>query len=85
MCTQIVNKKHNVNVAFRPHRTLRQMLVHPKDKQKKGDICGAIYHIKCQGGDGVVCEEDYIGESERTLNARFSEHSSKTRCMAESL
>ena len=67
-------QKHNVNVAFRPNRTLRQMLVHPKDKMKKGDICGAVYHIRCQGGEGVECHDDYIGETERTLNSRFSEH-----------
>jgi hypothetical protein len=40
-CLRGIFKKHKVNVAFRPHRTLRQMLVHPKDKTKKGDICGA--------------------------------------------
>ena len=73
-CLRRIFQKHKVNVAFRPHRTLRQMLVHPKDKTKKGDICGAVYHIKCKGTNKTECHDDYIGETERTLNARFSEH-----------
>ena len=36
--------QHKVNICFKPHRTLRQTLVHPKDKSEKKDICGHIYH-----------------------------------------
>ena len=30
-----VFNKHKVNVCFKPHQTIKQMLVHPKDKTKK--------------------------------------------------
>ena len=30
-----VFNKHNINVCFKPHRTIRHILVHPKDKAKK--------------------------------------------------
>ena len=67
--------KHKVNVCFKPHQTLKQMLVHPKDKTKKSEVCGAIYHVQCAGSDkGSVCNDSYIGETERTLKKRFLEH-----------
>ena len=31
-------KKHNVPLAMRPWKTLKDLLVHPKDKQDKEDI-----------------------------------------------
>ena len=67
-------QRHKVNVCFRPQRTLRQILVHPKDKPNKQEICGPIYHIKCLGRSKEECEHGYIGETERTLKARFMEH-----------
>ena len=67
-------KKHKINVCFKPHRTLRQLLVRPKDKSNKQEICGPIYHIKCEGDQNTKCNKDYIGETERTLKARFMEH-----------
>ena len=69
-----VFNKHKIHVCFKPHQTLRQILVHPKDKTKKEEVCGPIYHIKCEGSDNVKCEKDYIGETERNLKARFIEH-----------
>ena len=69
-----VFNKHNINVCFKPHRTIRQILVHPKDKAKKSEICGPIYHIQCGGRNENNCSHDYIGEIERTLKARFMEH-----------
>ena len=59
-----VFKKHKINVCFKPYQTLRQILVHPKDKTKKEEVCGPIYHIKCEGSGNVKCEKDYIGEIE---------------------
>ena len=70
-----VFNKHKVNVCFKPHQTLKQMLVHPKDKTKKSEVCGAIYHVHCTGSDnGNACQDSYIGETERTLKKRFLEH-----------
>ena len=42
-------KKHKINVCFKPYRTLRQMLVRPKDKTDKSEICGPVYKISCEG------------------------------------
>ena len=66
--------KRNISVSFKPHKTIRQILVHPKDKPDKKDICGPIYHIKCDGHENQECSKDYIGETERNLKARFMEH-----------
>ncbi|KAI8502143.1 hypothetical protein Bbelb_197310 [Branchiostoma belcheri] len=66
---------HGVSTCFRPHRTLRQVLVAPKDKTPKEDKCGVIYHISCQGNTNRgPCRETYIGETERSLKTRFLEH-----------
>ena len=45
----------------------------PKDKAKKEDTTDPIYYISCSGGD-PSCSEFYIGETERSLWTRFSEH-----------
>ena len=66
--------KHKINVCFKPYCTLRQMLVCPKDKTDKREICGPVYKISCEGHDKQQCGKIYIGETERTLKARFSEH-----------
>jgi len=33
----IIMRKHNVPVAMKPYKTLKTLLVHPKDKQEKED------------------------------------------------
>ena len=45
-----------------------------KTKINKQEVAGPIYHIKCEGHDNIKCDKDYIGETERTLKARFMEH-----------
>ena len=40
-----------------------------KDKTEKLKKCGVIYHIKCEN-----CQNDYIGETARTLGTRLKEH-----------
>ena len=67
-------RTHGVNAFFKPQNTLRQLVCKPKDPTKKEDVCGPIYHIACEGAHGVDCDSVYIGETERTLKARFSEH-----------
>ena len=62
-------KAYNIPVFFKPINTLRQLLVRPKDPLPKERVCGPIYHIPCDN-----CDASYVGESERSLKARFSEH-----------
>ena len=61
--------KAGVQVHLRPFNTIRSHLVHPKDKVKKEEKAGVVYKIKCN-----ECEATYIGETERTLRKRITEH-----------
>ena len=58
-----------VPAYFKPANTLRQLLVRPKDPVEKERVVGPVYHISCED-----CDANYIGETERSLKARFSEH-----------
>ncbi|KAI8510307.1 hypothetical protein Bbelb_112230 [Branchiostoma belcheri] len=63
----------NFNIAtnFKPHSTLRQRLVHPKDRPHKGTKANVIYRLKCEEPD---CNNTYIGETSRPLKVRYKEH-----------
>ncbi|KAI8497357.1 hypothetical protein Bbelb_246630 [Branchiostoma belcheri] len=66
---------YGIKTCFKPTRTLRNILVSPKDKTPKESKCGVVYHIQCQGQNSKgPCKETYIGETERSLKARFLEH-----------
>ncbi|XP_070398607.1 uncharacterized protein [Nothobranchius furzeri] len=62
-------KKHNINTPTKPYTTVRNRLVHPKDKISAGQKCGVIYEIPCK-----ICNKTYIGETGRQLNTRTIEH-----------
>ena len=70
---QRIFKTHGVPIYHLPWNTLRQSLVHPKDKVDKFQKCGTVYQIVCGS-----CDEQYIGESKRTLKQRFKEHTRLT-------
>ena len=38
-------RKHNVAVAMKPYKTLKTVLVHPKDKQEKEDLTECVYKV----------------------------------------
>ena len=59
-------RKHRVSAAMKPHTTLRQLLVSPKDKT---DPKEGVYTIDCQN-----CELKYVGETKRKLKVRVKEH-----------
>jgi len=66
---------YGIRVCFKPMRTLRQLLVSPKDKTEKKDTVGPVYCTPCQGKTmRGQCSESYIGETERSLKTRFLEH-----------
>ena len=58
-----------VPTYFKPSNTLQQLLVHPKDPVGKDKVVGPVYKISCE-----ECEATYVGETERSLKARFGEH-----------
>ena len=61
--------KYGIPTYFKPTNTLRQLLVKPKDPLSKENVVGPVYKIKCEECDAV-----YVGETERSLKVRFSEH-----------
>ncbi len=63
-----------VTLAFKPHQTIRQYLVRPKDPVEPLEACGVVYQIQCND-----CEETYIGHSGRPLNTRVQEHRTAVR------
>ena len=60
-----------IPVSFKPANTLRQKLVHPKDKVPKDKQSNVVYAIKCKD---TVCEDTYIGETKQTLSKRMYQH-----------
>ncbi|XP_066265892.1 uncharacterized protein [Branchiostoma lanceolatum] len=62
-------RKTRVAVHSTPHTTIRRLLVAPKDKDKPDDTCGVVYHLTCED-----CDAQYVGETERALKKRISEH-----------
>ena len=51
--------------------TIKDLLVHPKDRGTILQKSGVIYRFRC---GKVDCDEEYIGESGRTFAERFREH-----------
>ncbi|KAI8511634.1 hypothetical protein Bbelb_107340 [Branchiostoma belcheri] len=75
---------HGIATCFKPTTTLRHILVAPKDKTPQEKKCGVIYHIPCQGKNNRgPCQETYIGETERSLKARFQEHTRPSSASSE--
>ena len=55
-------RKHGVEVYFKVGSTIKDLLVHPKDKDTILQKSGVIYRYRC---GRVGCEDEYIGESDR--------------------
>ena len=59
----------NIRTRFKPHKTLRELLVHPKDFIQDNKKKGEVYSIPCEDCDSV-----YVGQTGRTLEHRVKEH-----------
>ena len=64
-------KKYGIQVYFRRGKTIKDLLVAPKDRDHITQKSGIIYRYKC---DRVECDDEYIGETARTFGERFKEH-----------
>jgi len=64
-----VCRKYDIQTAMRPHMTLRNLLVKPKDQIEKMENTGVVYKVKCKG-----CDKVYVGETARQLRVRIGEH-----------
>ena len=62
-------RKAGVQVHAKPTNTIWSMLVSPKDKPKKCDCSCVIYGLTCSD-----CPSQYVGETERPLKHRITEH-----------
>ncbi|XP_060082434.1 uncharacterized protein LOC132561750 [Ylistrum balloti] len=63
---------------MKPHKTLRNILVHPKDKITKENVAECIYKIGCKN-----CDASYIGETGRRFGVRLGEHRKDTESQEE--
>ena len=63
--------KHGIEMFFKGANTIKELLVHPKDKDNILKKSGVIYRYKC---GRVDCEDEYIGKSGRTFAEIFREH-----------
>ena len=64
-------KKYVIQVYFKGGKTIKNLLVAPKDREHITQKSGIIYRYKC---DRVECDEKYIWESARTSGERFKEN-----------
>ena len=64
-------KKFGVQVYFKGGQTIKNLIMAPKDKDPITKKSGVIYRYEC---DEIGCDEEYIGESARTIAERFKEH-----------
>ena len=62
--------KYGIQVHFKGNTTIKQILVKPKDQDPKENKSGIIYSYQCNHLD---CDEEYIGETARTLRERRME------------
>ena len=68
---QRIFKSYGVATSFKPHTTLRKLLVSPKDPTANIRKAGVVYEIPC--GE---CTKTYIGQTGRQLGERLKEHKS---------
>ena len=59
----------DIRTCFKPNQTLRQLLVHPKDKIPLSEKTGVVYQVDCSS-----CGSSYVGQTGRTLQHRVKEH-----------
>ena len=58
LCRILLNL--DIRVAFRPHSTLRQLLVRPKDPIPPDSRKGVVYKIRCKD-----CSQSYVHRADR--------------------
>ena len=63
--------RYGIQTHFKGGRTIKNLLVSPKDKDPVVNQSGAIYWY--QWGD-LGCDDEYIGETSRTFGERYKEH-----------
>ena len=63
--------RYGIETHFKGGRTIKTLLVSPKDKDPMVNQSGAIYWYQC--GD-LGCDDEYIEETSRTFGEGYKEH-----------
>ena len=63
-----IYREYQLPVSFKPYNTLRQKLVHSENKTPKDKQNNIVYGFRYQNNG---CEENYIGETNKTLGKRM--------------
>ena len=66
-----VFRKHGIQVYCKGGKTIKSLLMAPKDKDPITKKSGISYRYKC---NRVECDDEYIEKSSRTFGERFREH-----------
>ena len=67
--------KYRVRVFFKGTSTVKSLLMHPKDPIPDAQKTDIIYNWKCPANN---CTAEYIGETNRSLEERVSDHRNQT-------
>ena len=67
--------KYRVRVFFKGTSAIKSLLMHPKDPIPDAQKTDIIYHWKCPANN---CTAEYIGETNRSLKERVSDHRNQT-------
>ena len=70
-CIKHICSKYGIQVHFKGNITIKQILMKPIDQDPKDNESGLIYSYQCPQLD---CNDEYIGETSRTLGERKREH-----------
>ena len=63
--------KYGIQTYFKGNRTLKQLLMRPKDQDPKEKKSGVIYSYQC---GAINRGKEYIRETSRTLGKWYKEH-----------
>ena len=63
--------RYGIQTRFKGGRTIKNLLVSPKDKDPMVNQSGAIYWYQCSD---LGYDEEYIGETSRTYGETYKEH-----------
>ena len=63
--------RYGIQTHFKGGKTIKNLLVSPRDKDPMANQSGAIYRYQC---NNLGCDDEYIGETSRTFGERYKEH-----------
>ena len=63
--------RYGIQTHFKGGRTIKNLLVSPKDKDPIVNQSGTFYWYQC---GNLGCDDEYIGETSRTFGERYKEH-----------